>query len=286
MTYVVITPARNEEAYIERTIESIIAQTIRPAEFILVNDGSSDRTAEIMDSYAERFPWIRVVHRKDRGFRKTGGGIIEAFYTGFNVLSRNDWDFMCKLDGDLSFEPGYFERCLDHFERDPKLGIGGGYLYFIKHGKRVLEECPLFHVRGGVKIYRRSCWDVLGGLWVGPSTDTVDEVKANMLGWTTRSFPELLLEHHRPTGTAYGLWGALVKNGRGDYVCGYHPMFELAKLIRRLVKKPYLIGSLALLYGFITGYVKRLPRVDDDSLIHYLRQQQMGRLLGRSTIWR
>jgi glycosyltransferase involved in cell wall biosynthesis len=251
-----------------------------------VNDGSTDRTGEIIEEYACKYPWISSVHRKDRGFRKTGGGIIEAFYAGFDALASKDWDFMCKLDGDLSFGQDYFEKCFEHFQRDHKLGIGGGFLYYIKEGKKVLEQCPLFHVRGGVKIYRRACWDALGGLWVGPSSDTVDEVKANMLGWTSRSFPELLLQHHRPTGAAYGLWGAEVKNGRGDYVCGYHPLFEIAKCLYRLSQRPYIIGSLALLYGYVTGYLKQVPRVDDPEMIRFLRRQQINRLLGRDSIWR
>jgi len=284
--YVVITPVRDEEAYLRLAIESIINQTIRPVEYAVVNDGSKDKTGEILDEYARQYPWIRAVHRNDRGFRKTGGGIIEAFYAGFNVLSCHDWDYMAKMDGDLSYEPDYFEKCFEHFERDERLGIGGGFLYNLKDGKRVLEENPLFHVRGGVKIYRRALWDVLGGLWVGPSTDTVDEVKAHMLGWTSRSFPELLLQHHRPTGAAYGLWGGNAKNGRGDYVCGYHPAFEMAKCLSRLFQKPYVIGATALLYGYVSGYVQRIPRVDDPEMIKYLRRQQLARLTGAETIWR
>jgi len=284
--YVVITPVRDEEAYLRLTIESIIGQTLRPAEYIVVNDGSKDRTADIIEEYAAKHPWIRGVHRKDRGFRKTGGGIIEAFYAGFDVLQCNDWEFMAKLDGDLSFESDYFNRCFDHFRRESRLGIGGGALYYIKNGRRVLEECPRFHVRGGLKLYRRTCWNDLGGLWVGPSTDTVDEVKAQMLGWNTRSFPELLVQHHRPTGTAYGMWGSMVKNGCGDYVCGYHPLFEVAKCVYRLPSKPYVIGSVAHLYGFARGYLKQVPRVQDQEMVRFLRQQQLRRLWGRETIWR
>jgi glycosyltransferase involved in cell wall biosynthesis len=284
--YVVVTPVRDEEVYLRCTIESIIAQTVPPEEFIVVNDGSKDKTAEIIDEYANEFPWIRGVHRQDRGFRKTGGGIIEAFYAGFNVLQCTDWEFMAKLDGDLSFDKSYFEKCFDHFQQDQRLGIGGGTLYYFKNGQRVLEECPRFHVRGGLKIYRRACWDVLGGLWVGPSTDTVDEVKAQMLGWDTKSFTELLVRHHRPTGTAYGTWGNMVKNGCGDYVCGYHPLFEVAKCLYRLPRKPYVIGSVAHIYGFVKGYVTHVPQVDDKDLISYLRHQQLQRLWGRETIWR
>jgi glycosyltransferase involved in cell wall biosynthesis len=212
--YVIITPVRDEEAYLPLTIESIIRQTVRPVEYVVVNDGSKDRTGEIIDEYAQRYPWIRAVHRKDRGFRKVGGGDFEALNAGLEAKTCKDWDFLSKMDGDLSFGPDYFAKCVEHFQKDPKLGVGGGYLYHLTNGKRELEVNPLFHVRGGVKIYRRACWEAIGRLWVGPGSDTLDEVKANMLGWTSRSFPELLIQHHRLTGSAYGLWGAAVKGGR------------------------------------------------------------------------
>src|SRR5262245_17022622 len=181
--YVVITPVRDEEQYVSHTIDSIVRQTVRPSEYVVVNDGSRDGTAEIIDSYARRYSWIRAVHRDDRGHRQTGGGIIEAFYDGYNALKCHDWDFVSKLDGDLSFEPDYYESRLQRFKEDSHLGIGGGFLYHMVNGRRVLEEAPEFHVRGGVKIYRRACWEGLGGLWVGPNTDLVDEIKAIMLGW-------------------------------------------------------------------------------------------------------
>ncbi len=286
--YVVISPVRDEQAYVKLTLESVIAQTIRPCEWVIVNDGSTDGTAGIIDEYARQYPWIHVVHRENRGFRKSGGGIVEAFNDGFAALARRDWDFMVKLDGDLSFEPDYFEKCFNYFEREPRLGVGGGVIYNVMpDGTRQLEPGgPQFHVRGATKIYRRACWDGLGGFWPAPGWDTLDEVKANMLGWTTRSFPDLPLLQHRITGAADGAWRDLVKNGKSDYISGYHPLFILAKCVSRLGGRPYVIGSLALLYGFLSGYLQRLPQVNDTKLIAYLRHQQLGRLWGGETIWR
>jgi biofilm PGA synthesis N-glycosyltransferase PgaC len=226
------------------------------------------------------------VHREDRGFRKWGGGIIEAFYDGFHELQCNDWDFMCKLDGDLSFPPGYFEGAFGKFAENPRLGIGGGFLYHTENGQKTLERHPLFHVRGGAKIYRRACWDAIDGLWVGPGSDTVDEVKANMLGWNTMSFMDLQMEHHRWTGAAYGRWGGLAKNGKTDYVSGYHPLFVLAKAAARVAERPYIMGSVALIYGYIAAYLEKSPRVDDPALIQYLQRQQLAKLTGRETIWK
>jgi len=284
--YVVISPVRDEEAYLRFTIESMLSQTVRPAEWVIVNDGSSDNSASIIDEYAGQYSWIRAIHRQNRGFRKSGGGVVEAFNDGYRVLHTSDWDFIVKLDGDLTFASDYFERCLDYFQRDARLGIGGGVICYIENGSKRFEPCPDFHVRGATKIYRRNCWDAIGGFWPAPGWDTMDEVKANMLGWGTRSFPELHLQHHRHTGTAEGIWNGLVKNGRANYVCGYHPLFMLAKCLRRLPHRPYLVGSLALFYGFVSGYLKQVPQVDDLKTIGFLRRQQLGRLWGRQTIWR
>ncbi|MEO6965570.1 MAG: glycosyltransferase family A protein [Acidobacteriaceae bacterium] len=284
--YVIITPVRNEEAYLASTIECVAGQTILPAEWVIVNDGSTDKTAEIIGEYSARYPWIRAVHRKDRGFRKAGGGVVDAFNDGYESVTSKDWQFIVKLDGDLAFESDYFERCFDEFERDPTLGIGGGVVCYITDGVKSFEQTPVFHVRGATKIYRKECWEGLGGLWSAPGWDTFDEVKANRLGWRTRSFPELHLIHHRKTGSADGVWSTLVKYGRANYICGYHPLFMLCKCAVRLPQKPYILGSFALMYGFASGYLKRTPQVDDRATIEYLRHQQISRLFGGETIWR
>jgi len=268
------------------TIDSMVRQTVRPREWIIVDDGSSDGTGKVIAEAARQHLWIRGVRRDDRGFRKWGAGIIEAFYAGFHMLSCTDWDFMAKLDGDLSFEPDYFCRMFSKFAEIPRLGIGGGFLYHLDKGKKTLESNPRFHVRGGAKIYRHTCWDAIGGLWVGPGSDTIDEVKANMLGWSTRSFLELQIQHHRWTGAAYGRWGGIAKNGKTDYVSGYHPLFLIAKSVARLWQPPYIIGSVALLYGYVSAYLQKTPRVDDPELIKYLQRQQLAKLCGQETIWK
>jgi biofilm PGA synthesis N-glycosyltransferase PgaC len=286
MRYVVVTPVRDEGQYIEKTILSMLAQTISPAEWVIVNDGSTDDTGKIVDKYAQNYSWIKVLHRDNRGFRKSGGGVVEAFNAGYNTLATSDWDFLVKFDGDLSFDPDYFEQCFKYFSKEPKLGIGGGDVYHEIGGSLVLERNPRFHVRGATKIYRRACWNTLGGLIQAPGWDTLDEVKANMLDWKTRCFPDLKLVHHKQTGSADGKWGNWVKNGRGSYISGYHPVFVLLKCLNRLFKRPVLIGGLGLLYGFVSGYLKRIPQVDDKALISYLRKQQMNRILMKESIWK
>jgi glycosyltransferase involved in cell wall biosynthesis len=285
--YVVITPARNEIEHLQKTIDSVAAQTLRPQLWVLVDDGSTDGTGALLDAAAKTHPWIRVVHRADRGFRKSGGGVIDAFYDGYALLEGTQWDYIVKLDGDLSFEPSYFSNCLNHFDQDAKLGLGGGVICNDSTGVLIEEYQgdPPFHVRGATKIYRRACWEEIGGLIRAPGWDTLDEIKANMLGWKTDSFRDLKLHHHRFAGKADGAWKNWVKNGRANYITGYHPLFMLCKCISRLWEKPYIVGAAGLGFGFLIGYLRRVPRVDDEKLIKYLRDQQIRRLTLRDSLW-
>ena len=190
------------------------------------------------------------------------------------------------MDGDLSFDPDYFEKCFEEFENNLELGVGGGVIWNLIDGKLEEERDPLFHVRGATKIYKRDCWESVGGLLKLPGWDTIDEVKANMLGWSTMSFRDIKLIQHKLTGAADGTWANWVKNGRANYISGYHLLFMLLKCIKRLFQKPYLIVSLGLFYGFLTGYIKKVPQVDDSDLICYLRKQQINRIFGRKSIWK
>jgi len=283
--YVIISPVRDEEQYIGKVFESVVGQTIRPAQWIIVDDGSRDGTGRIIDEYASRYSWIVAVHRADRGLRVAGAGVMEAFYAGYDRMQTPDWEYLVKLDGDVTLEPDYFEQCFRRFAEDPKLGICGGVMYFHKHGRLKLDKQPLFHVRGAMKLYSRFCWTAIGGLIKSVGWDTVDEVHAGMLGLRTRSFPDLKVIHHRPTGAAAGMWQDNVKNGRADYVSGYHPLFVVAKCVRRLFQRPYAIKAIAHAYGYWRSYATRMPRIQNQELIGYVRAQQWKRLLFINTGW-
>jgi len=286
-TYAIITPARNEGAHLQNTINAVISQTVRPRKWVIVDDGSTDNTGRLIDDAARQHSWIRAVHRADRGYRKAGSGLVETFYDGYALISEESWDYICNLDGDISFEPSYFEQCLKRFGSNPKLGIGGGTVCIVVKGL-LLEEArgdPPFHVRGAAKIYRRACWDAIGRLVRAPGWDTVDELKANMLGWRTYTFSDIKVVHHKPTGNAYGAWKYSFKNGRAAYLTGYHPLFMFLKCLKRLGSRPYCIGSAGLLAGFLSGYLARLPRSSDRDLIRYLRKQQIRRILNRESLW-
>lgn len=284
--YVIITPARDEEKHIEQTILSVTNQTVLPTQWIIVNDGSSDSTGEIIDRYAASYPWITALHRSNRGYRQAGGGVVEAFNQGYAQIWSSDWSFVVKLDADLSFDPDYFERCFAEFQRHPQLGIAGGGIYHWENGSLKLEPGPAFHVRGATKIYKRECWDRLGGLVAAPGWDTIDEVKANMLGWSTRTLTSLKLSHHRFTGAADGVWKDSVKSGLANYVTGYHPLFMLSKCVRRLISKHHLVGSVGLGWGFVKGYLSHVPQVQDRALVAYTRSQQLRRLFFLESVWK
>jgi len=299
--YVVISPVRNEAAYLETTVRDMARQTVKPLRWVLVNDGSTDSTPKIADRWASEYEWIAALHlrgmersapvlahegQQERGRRAREAKEILAFYKGYETLAGVDWDFLVKLDGDVGLAPDYFERCFEEFERDPKLGIGGGDICNFIDGEWKVEVNPRFHVRGATKIYRRACWNDIGGMERGAAWDTLDEVKANMKGWSTRSFSRLQVAHYRYTGAANGSWQNAVKKGEWNYISGYHPLFMAMKCVKRVVRKPLIAGSAGLLYGYLLALFRRVPQVGDKQLIRYVKQQQFRRLTFRSTIWK
>lgn len=283
---VIISPVRDEEQYLEYTIRSVIQQTATPAEWIIVDDGSSDNSAAIASRYADQYPWISVVRRSDRGSRVPGTGVIQAFYDGVRELKISDWEFIMKLDGDVGLQPDYFERCFQRFEADPALGICGGSMYCIKDGSLKREHHPAFHVRGPIKLYRRACWNAIDGLIIAPGWDTVDEVEANRLGWRTQTFSDLEVIHYRPTGAVQGVWRDGVKMGTAAYISGYHPLFMAVKCLKRILQKPYVCCAIAHASGYLAGYFKEVPRVNKPAFIRYIRTQQLRRLALMDSIWK
>ena len=283
--YIIITPVRDEEKYISKTIISVVNQSILPAEWIIINDGSTDNTEKIVNYYCKIYPWIRIYNREDRGCRKPGGGVIEAFYHGFSKIRVHDWNYLVKLDGDLSFDKNYFEQCLSLFEKNTNLGIGGGEIHNLVDNKLILEKTPTYHVRGATKIYQRRCWESIGGLIAAPGWDSLDELKANQLGWETKTFKNLMLIHYRYTGAADGVLNNLIKFGLANYIAGYSPIFMVAKCFKHLYYKPLFIGALALFFGFVKGYIGKTKKINDPGLIEFVRKQQKRCLMGKESIW-
>ncbi|MGI9641434.1 MAG: glycosyltransferase [Acidimicrobiia bacterium] len=284
--YIVVTPARNEAEHIEATIASMLSQTITPHLWIIVDDGSTDETAAIVERITETIDWVQLVKRADRGHRSAGTGVMAAFGDGLDRVGNLDWAYLVKLDADLRFDEDYFERCLDAFEADPNLGIAGGKIYDVYDDKLVHDPHPEFHVRGATKIYRRACWEDIDGLIEAPGWDTLDEVKANQKGWTTRTLSECPIYQLRPTGKAAGTWSNWSKNGAAAYRSGYHPAFVLARAARRLVQPPSVTAPTALIYGYTKARWAKIERIDDPELLRYVHEQQWNRLTGRESMWK
>ena len=286
--YVIISPVRNEGKYLEVTIAGVVAQTALPLRWVIVDDGSGDDTRTIVENAATACSWIELLARKDRGFRQSGVGVVEAYYEGFARVEDLPWDYVVKLDGDVRLQASYFAQLLHEFERDSRLGIASGDIYNEVNGKLVLDspDDPAFHVRGAAKIYRRACWDAIGGMPRVTGFDCIDNVKARMLGWNTKRFPRPEAIHLRRTGKANGVWRNSFKDGLGANAIGYHPLFLLLKCLKRIASGGSGIGALGQLCGYVQGYCSDIPRIRDKELIKYLRRQQINRLLGRETIWR
>lgn len=283
--YAIVTPVKNEEDFLEDMVDSVVRQTVRPRQWIIVDDGSTDRTGEIIQRAALAHGWIRGVRVEDQpSSRKAGGEAVVP--AGLRLLDLSELEVLARLDGDIAFEPDYFEQLLDEFRKNPRLGIASGVCCERQGGVLVEEAHPRFHTRGALKTYRVSCFHDIGGLELVLGWDVVDEVRANMLGWETRSFPHLRVIHQRPTQTARGRLRGCRNVGRAAYFTGYHPLFLLARVVRRLGRPPYLIGGVFEALGYLQGYASKRPRVDDPALIQYLRRQQLNRLIGRETIWK
>ena len=276
MKYVVISPVRDEARFIDKTLQSMVSQSVKPCEWIIVNDGSKDGTEQIVERYTELYPWMKLINRPDRGFRKRGGGVVDAFYDGYDTIACEDYGIIVKLDGDLSFEAAYFERLLERFAAMSELGIAGGECYVLDGGVWVSEGTH--HVRGSTKVYRRECFEAIGGLKRSLGWDGVDVWKARMLGWKTVCFTDLKVLHLRPVGADTGKIKGKIETGRAAYFIGYHPLFMLARGLRRMADKPYVLGGLALLGGYFGDWLTRRERVDDPELINYVRQAQLRAL--------
>ena len=280
--YVLITPARNEEAYIEKTIESVIAQSILPRKWVIVSDGSTDRTDEIVAKYAENNDFIRHLRIPEHSSRDVGLK-VDAFYAGLEQLKEVEYDFLANLDADVSFGPHYFENLLEKFEQNPKLGLAGGLVVEVCNGKHV-QNITLINrsVGGQTQLFRREVFEKIGGYVTisGGGEDMVADYSTRRYGWQVRSFPEIKIFHHRRMGTEdNSIWRARMLQGVRDYMVGYHPLYETAKCLRHVVEKPYVIGSVLWLTGYLGAALRRCKRPVPSDVVRYIRRDQLGLLL-------
>lgn len=272
--YVVITPVRNEATYIEKTLTSMVAQTVKPAQWIIVNDGSTDGTEQIVRDYAAQYAWIRLINREDRGFRKRGPGVIAAFYEGLCHLTETDYEVIVKLDGDLSFDPWYFETLLQAFVRNPSLGITSGKINVQTNGRWTPERFLTPWTSGPSKVYRRTCFEAIGGLRRHLGWDGVDNWHAQMLGWEIGSDKCLKVLHHRSWGAATGSLKSRMEEGQGAYYIGYHPLFLFVRSTWRMTSRPYVIGGCAMIWGYVASWLTGSEQVEPE-LVRFVRRNQL-----------
>lgn len=281
---VIVSPVRDESELIKKTLESMVAQSVRPVEWLIVDDGSTDNTADLVRAYAKKYPFIRLVTITDRGFRKLGGGVVAAFKFGLNQIQTSDYAFIAKLDGDMSFGPRYLELMFKEFDADPKLAAVSGKV-FRPEGEELIEEWTIDeHVAGQFKLYRWSAFCEIGGFVEEVLWDGIDVHTARMKGWKTMSFhdPDAQLIHHRLMGSSdKNVLRGRLRWGRGIYFMGYHPLYALASGIFRMREKPIMIGGLLIIIGYFKAMIQRTPRYENTEFRVYLQNWQIKKLKSR-----
>lgn len=280
--YVVITPAHNEALFVEEAFFSIIRQTVPPLRWIVVNDGSTDQTSAILERCLAQRPDIVDLVHVHRSDGRDFGNKVRAFNEGLARAAGLNYVFIGNLDADISLQPEYYERILVEFGRDAALGIAGGMVSSSIDGKFVSQDVSLDSVAGAVQLFRRECFEGIGGFLTLPNggEDAAAEIMARRSGWKVRTFPELCALEQRRTGTATANpLVARIREGRRLYSLGYGSIFFLMRCLARSLERPRLIGSVAALYGYLEALVKRVPIALPPSVVTYLRREQRDKLL-------
>ncbi len=280
-SYVLMTAAHNEEADIANTIESVLAQTALPKRWLIVSDNSTDRTDEIVQSYADKHDFIRFLRRSRPPGRSFASKVV-ALRSGEHLLQDVAYDFIGNMDADLTVDPAYFENLMRQFELNPRLGLAGGFVYEEVNGEFITRGANRVHsVAHAAQLVRRECYEGFGGYAVLQygGEDWHAQTSARMMGWDVESIPELKIFHHRPTGAAGGTLRSSYRLGKLDYSFGTYPLFEFIKCAIRLPHKPFLIGGLVRLAGFAHSFITREPFLISADLVSYLRKEQKDRML-------
>jgi hypothetical protein len=280
LPYILITPARNEEKFVEKTIKSVLKQTILPAQWVIVNDGSTDATSAIVRSYLADHPWMVLIDlpvRKERHFAAK----VHAFNAGLEKMKDLNYEILGNLDADVSLDEDHFEFLLNEFRKDPQLGVAG--TVFRERGYSSEKDSfeGLNHVPGQCQLFRRRCFEEIGGYRPNKAggIDWMAVTTARMMGWATRSFREKSFFHHRTLGTAErGRLASTFSYGEKDYYLGGHPVWELFRVAYRMTKRPYLMDGAALGLGYAWASVRRVHRPVSDELMRFHRKEQMRKL--------
>jgi len=287
MEYVLITTAKNEEKYIENTINSVLSQTLLPQKWIIVSDGSIDRTDEIVRSYEVTHDFIKCVRRDESISNHDFASKVKAFQLGYRELNGITYDFIGNLDGDVSFNPLYYETILNRFQKKTGLGIAGGFIYEERNGIFLSRPSnDVGYVSGSVQLFRRKCFEMINGyvpIKAG-GEDTVAVVMSHMKGWKVESFPDIKVFHHKKATSARGVFRESFRDGVMWYALGSHPIYEIVKTFYKMNKKPYLLGAVVRLMGFVWSYCSKKERSVTREFIEYLRREQIESIVSRFSI--
>jgi glycosyltransferase involved in cell wall biosynthesis len=281
LNYVLITPARNEEAYIGKALDSVIAQTHRPVRWVIVDDASTDGTARKVQEYTAKFPWIQLVSRSEKEDRSFAGK-VRAFNAGFAVVQSLAFDVVGNLDADISFEADYMEFLMRKFSENPQLGVAG--TPFTQDGGYDSARDSFegeSYVAGGVQMFRAKCFSEVGGYVPirGGGIDWIAVTTARMKGWRVQSFREKRFHHYRTLGTAEkSAVGAAYDYGRRAYTLGSSPIWHSVRCVYRMKQKPYVLGGVALFVGYFWASVRRVKRLASREMIRFYRREQMQKL--------
>ena len=279
--YILITAAHNEQDFIEKTILSVLNQLHKPAEWIIVSDGSTDTTESIVSKYASANSFIKLLINN----RKEGRDFASKVYAlniGLKNIQTSEYDYIGILDADVSFEKDYYSSLIEEFEKNPKLGIAGGNYFDIIGGKKVPVYPSPYSVRGATQFFRKECFDKIDG--IKPikfgGEDALACYAARMYGWEIKNIDSLIVLHHRPTGiTGSHIFRTRFRDGFVEYNLGYHPLFQLVKCIKRIFEKPFFIGSTLRFGGFWFAYLKREKRIVSKEMIKFIREEQLSRII-------
>ena len=280
--YVLISPCRDEAAYLRATIATVAAQSVPPSRWIIVDDGSTDETPQILAEAAEEYGFIEIVHRVDRGERKVGPGVIEAFYEGLSHIRLDDFDYLCKLDCDLEMPPRYFETIMRHFEEDSRLGTMSGKLY-VRYGEELVHEyCGDENSVGPAKFYRVGCFTDIGGFVREVSWDGIDGHMCRMRGWIAQSsdVSDLRIVHLRRMGSSEkSFWTGRLRWGKGKWFMGSAWYYVLVLSIFRAFERPFVTSGLGILLGYLRAMLTGVQRFEDKEFRTHLRRYEFQSLI-------
>jgi cellulose synthase/poly-beta-1,6-N-acetylglucosamine synthase-like glycosyltransferase len=278
LSYILITPARNEINFIGKTIESVIHQTLLPKKWLIVSDGSTDGTDDLVKKYMSEHKFISLIRMPEHSDRHFGAK-VKCFQSGYQQVKNENYEIIGNLDADISFDREYFEFLIRKFAEDPKLGVAG--TPFVENGKHYdYRFTNIEHVSGACQLFRRKCFEEIGGFMPikGGGEDWVAVTTARMLGWKTRTFTEKKCIHHRRMGGESKFLIVGIKQGLRDYSLGYHPLWELFRVIYQMGKQPFIIRGLSMSIGYLWASLMIRKRPISNKLMEFNRKEQIQRL--------